>query len=92
MYARVTKPIALDASYIKVLVEPQKTLAALKGGFLIVVIGVVVYGMVSCGYLYFKRKYKNPEYFHEETEAHAPKDDVSNPASGTVEQIHNTQK
>jgi hypothetical protein len=51
-------------SYSKVIVEPEQNIEALKNGFIIIVIGVAVYLIVTCIYLYCKRKFKNPNYFH----------------------------
>ena len=68
IYAQITKPVVYDVHYIKTKIEPQATLETLANGFIIIIVGVLVYALISCIYLFCKRKYKNPNYFHEETE------------------------
>lgn len=73
--------------YTRTKVEPPTALEALRNGFVIIIVGVLVYGLISCVYLFCKRKYKNPNYFHEETEHHH--ESPQTPATGTVDELKN---
>ena len=92
IYAQITKPVLFDTHYIRTKIEPQTTLEALRNGFIIIIVGILVYGLITCVYLFCKRKYKNPNYFHEETEAPPHHDEIHHTPktgnAGTADQLN----
>lgn len=66
--AEVSTPYALSFQYELQQVEHRLSIVDLEGGLAILLLGMLVFGIVSIVYLFVKRKYKDRDEFQEEYE------------------------